>query len=558
MASKNDDRAAGDIFPPLPKVNSLQALMRLRPKRGSEWNTFAFVLNRDMIGQDGKLDDLHAVVFPLGGFSEQDKAEEHAKNVIAITGHPAVIAARYGTPVKLSTKFDPSTVVEVPIDMKGRIVEMESVQYKQEREEYEKRAKIEREVMKEAEEETDPDNIEHFKRQCYLAIKNRASYQVHTKEADAAWENYKKREMAVRDHFARHPDHEAQWLPYLKEKLTERGELNLYIGIENAYKELREEMLGLIESSDEDSEDDTQIIRTMESFPCESTQKISKDKAVAKCQPNIIETSKTSYPDNILCECPGGICLGRSSENENINPCDTSHGSSGEVCFEPKISEKTPEASLIIPLECSDKICMVKDARGLPSVNRSLIDPLELPLTALEIAELPLVKDLKDLPTGPPLVVLEKEYVQESTDEKSQINSSDSECSEGVCMASPRSRESPILKSNMQQKNIDDQDDSMTDEIIASSDLIEHVPSVQVSTLEDKDIAVIEEPDDDIIAPEAIMQDEIKESVVTMEDPGFIDEDIDDTKKPNPMINRQNQTNKRGNKRNKRGKRHGK
>lgn len=245
--SRNDNRAASDTMPPPPRVNSLQAIMRLRPKRGSEWCTFAFVLNRDMIRSDGTLDDLHAMVFPLGAFDDEAKASEHAKNVISITGHPGVIAARYGAAVPLTSKFDPNIVSEVAIDPKGRLIELESAQYKHEREEYERRAKQERDMMKEAEDETDPDNIEHFKRQCFVAIKNRSAFQVHSKEAATAWENYKKREMAVREHFARHPEHEKEWLPYLKEKLTERGELNLYFGIEAAYKELRDELLGLID-----------------------------------------------------------------------------------------------------------------------------------------------------------------------------------------------------------------------------------------------------------------------------------------------------------------------
>ena len=242
MSAKNNV-IGSETVPPPKRVNSLQAITRLRPKKGSEWCTFAFVLNRDMIKEDGTLDELHAVVFPLGGFSERHQADEHAKNVIAITGHPAVISAQYGTPVKLTTKFDPEVVTEVTLS-NGKIIELESAQYKRETEEYENRVKQERELVKEAEDETDKDNIEHFKRQCYLAIKNRSTYEVASKQAEEAWKNYKKREEAVRDHFTRHPEHEKEWLPYLKQKLAERGEMKLYSGIEAAYSEIRDELLG--------------------------------------------------------------------------------------------------------------------------------------------------------------------------------------------------------------------------------------------------------------------------------------------------------------------------
>lgn len=249
-----DNRAAGDTVPPLSKVNSLQALTRLRAKKGCKFCVFAFVLNRDMITKDGALDDLHAYVFLLGSFDNEKEAQEHAENIIAITGHPAVVSAKYAFPVPLSTKFDPKTVTEVQLDMKGKLIKLESDQYKQEKEYYEEKVKREREMVEEANEETNHDSIEHFKRQCYLAIKNRSAYIHNKKETEASWDNYKKREAAVRDHYFRHPEHEKDWLPYLKDKLTERGELHLYSSLEAAYKELREELLGL--TDEKSSEDD--------------------------------------------------------------------------------------------------------------------------------------------------------------------------------------------------------------------------------------------------------------------------------------------------------------
>lgn len=235
----------GEMIPHRPRVNSLQALMRLKPLRGCEWNVIAFVLNRDMIQPDGTLDDLHAVVFCLGSFSSQKKAEAHAKKIIELTGHNFIVTVQYGLPLRLATKFDPASVVEVPVDLRGRLLQMEDKKEKEERAEFERRLKIERAIVQEAEDEVDPDHIEHFKRQAFLAVKNRAAYHTHQKQADAAWENYKKREAAVRDHFKRFPDHEAEFLPYLKTKLSERGEMLLYAAIETGYKDLRNELLGL-------------------------------------------------------------------------------------------------------------------------------------------------------------------------------------------------------------------------------------------------------------------------------------------------------------------------
>lgn len=185
-------KPAGDVVIPPPNVRSLQSLIRLRPPPGLEWCVLAYVLNRDLVKQDGSIDELYGMVFPLGSFRDIDKAEEHAKNVIAITGHPGVTVVHYSYPLRLVLKFDPTSVVEVAVDTKGKLMEMESEQYKRDREQYEKQQKIERDMFKEAEEETDPHSIEHFKRQVYLALKARSSFQYHTREADAAWETYKK------------------------------------------------------------------------------------------------------------------------------------------------------------------------------------------------------------------------------------------------------------------------------------------------------------------------------------------------------------------------------
>ena len=311
MDHKKGIPAAADIVPPPVRVNSLQALVKLRPIRGCEWCCIAFVLNRDMIKSDGTLDDLHAVIFHLGSFEQREKAEEHAKNIIATTGHPGVIVSRYGAPVKLSSNFDPNTVVDVPVDIQGRLVELETAQYKLEREGYEKRAKAERDRLKEAEEETDPNSIEHFKRQCYLAIKNRSRYLMHKKESEAAWQDYKKRESLVRSHFQRHPDHESAWLPHLKEKLTERGELDLYNGMESAYKEIRDELLGLNENK--------------------------------------------PVRDNIACECPGGSCWGlpRTCPPEGICLAQ----SEGTVCLaqsEGAVCQSSEGASV----RCPNEVCI--------------------------------------------------------------------------------------------------------------------------------------------------------------------------------------------------------
>ena len=223
--------------PMLIRRETLQALTRLRSPRGNDWCVLAYMINPDAA------DDTRGVVFPLGAFDDEKRAEKHAKSIIELTGYRSVVVARYATGIPLTIKLDGKTVVDVPVDSNGKLKELESAQYKYEREQYEKRVKHEEEVQREAEAEVDPDSIEHYKRQWYLAIKNRAAYEHHKKQMNEAWTNYKKYETAIHKHYTAHPEHDAQWLPYLKDKLVERGEEALYNSIAAGYNKLRDELL---------------------------------------------------------------------------------------------------------------------------------------------------------------------------------------------------------------------------------------------------------------------------------------------------------------------------
>jgi hypothetical protein len=227
------------------RVDSLRSLMKLRPIKGSEWNVFAYVLNRDMINEDGSLDDLHGLVFPLGGFKDKESADKYASNVRKITGYNFIASVPFGFATKLSYKFTEDEFKMENLDGHGNVLQLESSQYKSEVEAYEKRLKIEKDIIEEAETETDPDSLEHFKRQVFLAIKNKAEFETFSKKSEEALAKYKMREELVKEHYNKHPEHEEQFLPFLKQKLEGRGEKELYLSIENGYNQIKNELLGL-------------------------------------------------------------------------------------------------------------------------------------------------------------------------------------------------------------------------------------------------------------------------------------------------------------------------
>lgn len=222
------------------KKTPLQELSKLTPcNTWSEWCVMAYALNKDM----NKDSSLYGMCFLLGSFDEREKAESHAKNLIAKTGHSGIVVAKYGYPVPLTTNKTSIPIEEVSVDTRGKIIEMENEQFKKEKADFEKRSKIEEDLVRESEEELKPDTVEYFKRQCYLSITNKASYEFHKSEMKKYEDAYTKREINVKEHYKKYPEHEKQWLPLLKEKLVERGELNLYKHIESAYGEIRETLL---------------------------------------------------------------------------------------------------------------------------------------------------------------------------------------------------------------------------------------------------------------------------------------------------------------------------
>lgn len=234
----------GESIPKPVNRNSLQELVKLKPRNQChEWNIFAYVLNRDMIHEDGTLDELYGMLFPLGSFADKDDADKEVERIIEKTGCSNVFRARYARNVPLTTKIPSTNLINVPVDDKGKLIKLENQEFQQEKEQYEKRIKLEKELIKEAEEETNPDSIEYYKRQCYLAIKHVTELEALQKKIAEVEQNYQKRAKLVKEHYQKHPNHDQEWLPYIKETLTDRGELQLYHFLESGYQKYREQIL---------------------------------------------------------------------------------------------------------------------------------------------------------------------------------------------------------------------------------------------------------------------------------------------------------------------------
>jgi len=220
-------------------IHGMQNVMKLPIEHKSKWNVIAYAINKDIIDENGNVDPLRAMIAPIGSYSDENKAIEKAKQVIEMTGHGAVKIIKYGIFAEITTTPDPELISTVTVDMHGKILKMENDEFNKQKELYNKNILYEKEIMEECELECDINHIEHYKRAAYLVTKHYMTYLELQKESEKMYKNYELRKKVLIEHLQRHPEHEAEFLPYFKEKLEQRGENELYLRIENAYNKYK-------------------------------------------------------------------------------------------------------------------------------------------------------------------------------------------------------------------------------------------------------------------------------------------------------------------------------
>ena len=229
--------AIGAEVSPKPSiVQSMQNIMKLPVERGNDWNVYAYTINKDV-------DDLKALIFPLGSFYDQEQAEKHAKTIMEKTQHPRIVIGRYGLPIKITSAPNIEMIEKVTTDVKGKIMNMENAEYKEQLALYDKKLQFEKDLMIETELEIDEHHLEHYKRYAYLCVKNYSVYLELKKKSEEMFTEFEKNKKILKQHLINHPEHEAQFLPLFKEKLLSRGEEELYLRVSSAYQKYKDIIL---------------------------------------------------------------------------------------------------------------------------------------------------------------------------------------------------------------------------------------------------------------------------------------------------------------------------
>jgi len=224
-------------------IHSLQKLLQSSIKHESLWNVYAYVINQDIIDDQGQIDDLRAIVIPLGSFCDYKKAVKHKDKLIEETGYKYFVIAKYGTIIPITVKPDLNIIEEVTVDMQNKLIKLEHEENKKQQQLYEEKIKYEQELKLECQRECDRHHIEYFKRQAYLASLHYMTYLELQKKSKETLDHYNKYKQLLKEHHLEHPEHKDQFLPYLKDKLIKRGEHELYDKINYAYQLCQNDLL---------------------------------------------------------------------------------------------------------------------------------------------------------------------------------------------------------------------------------------------------------------------------------------------------------------------------
>ena len=216
-------------------------LMRAQPPRGTEWCVLTYLLSSSYTLADGTPNPFRGAVLPLGSFSTEVAANKHAQELQARSGYPSIFVAKYAYPVALQPGAHPGVAIVKTKDEKAEKLARE--EYERDKLEYERRQAYMRELDEEAKEETNPDSLEYLKRKVYLTVKHRVSVEAMRREIASIEEALARAEQELRHHLKVHPEHDAQLIPFLFDKLIPRDEEGLAKAIGRGYLKLREEAI---------------------------------------------------------------------------------------------------------------------------------------------------------------------------------------------------------------------------------------------------------------------------------------------------------------------------
>lgn len=231
------DDTANSLAPAPTLLTYLQNLITSRPPPGCEWGVFAYVTTADSI--DNINNNTKALVFLLGSFATEKLAETHAKYIIQTTGYPKPVIAKYGLAIPITNVINTTIITNVPVDLKGTLIQMENEEYEKQKRLYQQKQKIEQNLLEEQERETDHTTQEFYNINMYKMLKQHILLLEHQKQCDKLAKQIIEQKQIIHNHIRDYPKHVDDFLPSLKSKLLARGEEDLFHTVNTNYQQYK-------------------------------------------------------------------------------------------------------------------------------------------------------------------------------------------------------------------------------------------------------------------------------------------------------------------------------
>lgn len=219
-------------------VNTYRLLENIEIPHDQNYTIYAYILYEQPMNGE------HGYQIYLGSYPTREEAVKKAKEIIELTEHSTIYVCKTCQWEKIDEKKDIDRTNYVPISKHPE--KLDKIYYEQL--EKEQKAKIKREkIMKGIEEqqqkELDPNSIENYVNNWFLAIKNYKSYQYHIQKATHFKKMFMNRKKSIKKQYKEQPEYEEQWENIYKKRLQERGEMDVFLALQKGHSELKEKIL---------------------------------------------------------------------------------------------------------------------------------------------------------------------------------------------------------------------------------------------------------------------------------------------------------------------------
>ena len=228
-------------------INGFKNIEKISAQPGQDFCVVAYFLS-EKIGSDG----CHGLWYFLGTYSSAKKAKDKAIKLIEKTGIQTIYATKTCSWQEINDRHQSDRTKMVPIDKEGKLRQQHEKEQREIARKFEQEKQLRYEIQADILKEADPTSIEYYEQQWFRIVKSNAAIVKLQNEIDSFKKTYLESVENINEAYRANPSHEKNWIPHLEEKLTRRGESDLFEALKSGSQDLRSKILGLDLDSDSD------------------------------------------------------------------------------------------------------------------------------------------------------------------------------------------------------------------------------------------------------------------------------------------------------------------